>query len=80
VDLTVFAALLGLLFRADAAGPSPNAPFRPKTAALLHMFIGLFLSIVFTFVYATAAARLRRAGKVLIPRPESRRPSRSSGS
>ncbi|MGA6162544.1 ABC transporter permease [Amycolatopsis magusensis] len=35
--------------------------------SLLRMFIALGLSIVFTFVYATAAARLRRAEKVLIP-------------
>jgi ABC-type anion transport system duplicated permease subunit len=31
------------------------------------MFIGLILSVLFTFVYATAAARLRRAEKVLVP-------------
>jgi NitT/TauT family transport system permease protein len=31
------------------------------------MFIALFLSVVFTFVYGTAAARSRRAGLVLIP-------------
>ena len=35
--------------------------------SLLRMFIGLVLSVLFTFVYATAAARLRRAEKVLIP-------------
>ena len=31
------------------------------------MFIALFISTVFTFVYGTAAARLRRAEKVLVP-------------
>jgi NitT/TauT family transport system permease protein len=31
------------------------------------MFAALILSVLFTFVYATAAARLRRAEKVLIP-------------
>ena len=31
------------------------------------MFIGLIASVLFTFVYATAAARLPRAEKVLIP-------------
>ena len=31
------------------------------------MFIALGLSVVFTFVYGTAAARLRRAETVLIP-------------
>jgi len=35
--------------------------------SLLRMFIGLILSVLFTFVYATAAARLRRAEKVLLP-------------
>jgi NitT/TauT family transport system permease protein len=43
-----------------------NLPYY-AVRSLLRMFIGLFLSIVFTFVYATAAARLRRAEKVLIP-------------
>jgi len=35
--------------------------------SLLRMFAALAVSVVFTFVYATAAARLRRAEKVLIP-------------
>ena len=35
--------------------------------SLLRMFIALILSVIFTFVYATAAARLRRVEKVLIP-------------
>lgn len=35
--------------------------------SLLRMFIALFLSVIFTFIYATAAARLPRAEKVLIP-------------
>jgi NitT/TauT family transport system permease protein len=35
--------------------------------SLLRMFAALILSVLFTFVYATAAARLRRAEKVLIP-------------
>jgi NitT/TauT family transport system permease protein len=35
--------------------------------SLLRMFIALVLSVIFTFVYATAAARLRRTEKVLIP-------------
>jgi NitT/TauT family transport system permease protein len=35
--------------------------------SLFRMFIALGLSVVFTFVYGTAAARLRRAEKVLIP-------------
>src|SRR5437879_3510964 len=35
--------------------------------SLLRMFAALVLSVAFTFVYATAAARLRRAEKVLLP-------------
>jgi NitT/TauT family transport system permease protein len=35
--------------------------------SLLRMFIALGLSTVFTLVYGTAAARLRRAEKVLVP-------------
>jgi NitT/TauT family transport system permease protein len=35
--------------------------------SLLRMFIGLILSVLFSFAYAEAAARLRRAEKVLIP-------------
>jgi NitT/TauT family transport system permease protein len=35
--------------------------------SLSRMFIALALSTVFTFVYGTAAARLRRAEKILIP-------------
>jgi NitT/TauT family transport system permease protein len=43
-----------------------NLPYY-AARSLLRMFIALFLSIVFTFVYATAAARLPRAEKVLVP-------------
>jgi NitT/TauT family transport system permease protein len=35
--------------------------------SLLRMCIALFASTVFTFVYGTAAARLRRAEKILVP-------------
>lgn len=35
--------------------------------SLLRMFLALAVSLVFTFVYATAAARSRRAEKVLLP-------------
>ncbi|MEV7598121.1 ABC transporter permease subunit [Kitasatospora sp. NPDC089797] len=35
--------------------------------SLLRMFVALIASVLFTFVYATAAARLRRAEKVLLP-------------
>ena len=43
-----------------------NLPYY-AVRSLLRMFIGLILAVLFTFVYATAAARLPRAEKVLIP-------------
>jgi len=43
-----------------------NVPYY-AARSLLRMFIALFLSTVFTLVYGTAAARLRRAAKVLVP-------------
>jgi NitT/TauT family transport system permease protein len=43
-----------------------NLPYY-AARSLLRMFLALGLSVAFTFVYATAAARLRRAEKVLIP-------------
>ena len=43
-----------------------NLPYY-AARSLLRMFAALAVSIVFTFVYATTAARLRRAEKVLIP-------------
>jgi NitT/TauT family transport system permease protein len=43
-----------------------NLPYY-AVRSLFRMFIALILSVLFTFVYATAAARLRRAEKVLIP-------------
>ncbi len=43
-----------------------NLPYY-AVRSLLRMFIALILSVLFTFVYATAAARLRRAEKVLVP-------------
>ena len=43
-----------------------NVPYY-AARSLLRMFIALTLSTVFTLVYGTAAARLRRAEKVLVP-------------
>jgi NitT/TauT family transport system permease protein len=43
-----------------------NLPYY-AVRSLLRMFIALFLSVTFTFVYGTAAARSRRARTVLIP-------------
>ncbi|MFF3572030.1 ABC transporter permease [Nocardia jiangxiensis] len=48
---------------------STSASELPYYAArsLLRMFVALGFSVAFTFVYATAAARLRRARTVLLP-------------
>ncbi|MBV6697787.1 ABC transporter permease subunit [Kitasatospora aureofaciens] len=43
-----------------------NLPYY-AVRSLLRMFAALVASVLFTFVYATAAARLRRADKVLLP-------------
>lgn len=43
-----------------------NLPYY-TARSLLRMFVALGISVVFTFIYATAAARLRRAEKVLVP-------------
>ncbi len=43
-----------------------NVPYY-AARSLLRMFIALSLSTIFTLVYGTAAARLRRAEKVLVP-------------
>ena len=80
VVAALLALLFGLLRLAPAlnapflpnAAPSAvstdpaNLPYY-AIRSLLRMFIALILSVLFTFVYATAAARLRRADKVLIP-------------
>ncbi|GAA3094355.1 NitT/TauT family transport system permease protein [Kribbella aluminosa] len=52
-----------------AASVSTDPANLPYYAArsLLRMFAALVVSVVFTFVYATAAARLRRTEKVLLP-------------
>ncbi|WP_369393148.1 ABC transporter permease [Streptomyces sp. CG1] len=43
-----------------------NLPYY-AVRSLVRMFAALVVSVVFTFVYATAAARLKRAEKVLLP-------------
>jgi NitT/TauT family transport system permease protein len=43
-----------------------NLPYY-AVRSLVRMFAALILSVLFTFVYATAAARLRRIEKVLLP-------------
>jgi NitT/TauT family transport system permease protein len=74
-------ALLYAIVKAGHALNAPfsesHAPSRVSTdprnlpyyaaRSLLRMFIALIASVIFTFIYATAAARLRRAEKVLLP-------------
>jgi NitT/TauT family transport system permease protein len=80
VFAALLALLFGLLRLAPALNAPflPKTPSRPLSTnpanlpyyavrSLFRMFIALFISLVFTFVYATAAARLPRAEKVLIP-------------
>ena len=80
VGAALLALLFGLLKLAPALN-APFLPTTAPSAvstdpanlpyyavrSLLRMFIALILSVIFTFVYATAAARLRRTEKVLIP-------------
>src|SRR5271163_4532957 len=83
VDAVVFVAIALLLFgilrlahslnsssaSAHVAVISTDPANLPYYAArsLLRMFIAFFISVVFTFIYATAAARSRRARIILIP-------------
>src|SRR5271155_1546746 len=83
VDVVVFVAIALLLFgilrlarslnsssaTAHVAVISTDPANLPYYAArsLLRMFIAFFISVVFTFIYATAAARSRRARIILIP-------------
>jgi NitT/TauT family transport system permease protein len=75
------AVLLGIIVRVSSGIDVPfdetSAPETVSTdpanlpyyaaRSLLRMFAALGLSLLFTFVWATAAARLRRAKKVMIP-------------
>jgi NitT/TauT family transport system permease protein len=80
VGAALLALLFGLLRLAPALNAPflpKTAPSQVSTdpadlpyyavRSLVRMFAGLILSVLFTFVYATAAARSRRAAKVLIP-------------
>jgi NitT/TauT family transport system permease protein len=80
VGAALLALLFGLLRLAPALNAPflpKTAPSQVSTdpadlpyyavRSLLRMFIALVLSVLFTFVYATAAARLPRAEKLLLP-------------
>jgi NitT/TauT family transport system permease protein len=77
--VVVFGALIGVAHVARGTLVPLNAPnatmisldpaYLPSYAArtTLRMFAALFASLLFTFTYATTAAKSRRAGLVLIP-------------
>jgi NitT/TauT family transport system permease protein len=83
MDLAVLIAVLVLLYTVLRVGHGATASFSPAALqhvstspsrlpydaarSLLRMFIALFLSTVFTLVYGHAAARSRRAERVLVP-------------
>jgi NitT/TauT family transport system permease protein len=80
VFAALLALLFGLLRLAPALNAPflPKTPSRPLSTnpanlpyyaarSLFRMFIALLISLLFTFAYAEAAARLPRAEKVLIP-------------
>jgi NitT/TauT family transport system permease protein len=80
VAAALLALLFGLLRLAPALNAPFLPKTAPSTVStdpaslpyyavrsLLRMFVALILSVLFALVYATAAARLRRAEKVLIP-------------
>jgi NitT/TauT family transport system permease protein len=83
IDIVVVVAVLVLLYAVIRVGHGVTASFSPKglqhvstdparlpydaARSLLRMFIGLFISVVFTLVYGYTAARSRRAERVLVP-------------
>ena len=60
------AATLSAHVNSSVSTSAANLPYY-AARSLLRMFIALGLSVLFTFVYGTAAARSRRARIVLIP-------------
>jgi NitT/TauT family transport system permease protein len=83
LDAFVLAAVLVLLYVVLRVGSGTTASFNPQqlkhvstapgqlpydaACSLLRMFIALFFSMLFTIVYGYAAARSRRAEKILVP-------------
>ena len=83
IDIGVVVAVLVLLYVVVQVGHGVTASFSPHALqhvstnparlpydavrSLLRMFVGLFLSFVFTLIYGYAAARSRRAERVLVP-------------
>jgi NitT/TauT family transport system permease protein len=83
IDIAVLVAVVVLLYAILRVGHGATASFNPAglehvstnadrlpydaARSLLRMFIALFFSTVFTLLYGYAAARSRRAEKVLVP-------------
>ena len=83
IDVVVLVAVLVLLYAILRVGSGTTASFSPSglqhvstgishlpydaARSLLRMFVALVISFVFTLLYGYAAARSRRAEKVLIP-------------
>jgi NitT/TauT family transport system permease protein len=83
IDVVVLVAVLVLLYAALRVGTGATASFSPAALehvstdparlpydaarSLLRMFIALLFSFVFTLLYGYAAARSRRAEKMLVP-------------
>ena len=83
VDAVVGAGVFLLLYAVVRVGASAHVPFHPSQSAtidtspsrlpyyaarsLLRMFVALFFAYAFSLCYAYAAARSRRARRVLIP-------------
>jgi NitT/TauT family transport system permease protein len=83
IDIAVLVAVLVVLYAVLRVGHGATVSFSPKglehvstsparlpydaARSLLRMFIALFFSTVFTLLYGYAAARSRRAEKVLVP-------------
>ncbi len=83
IDTVVLVAVLVLLYLVIRVGTGATASLNPSglqhvstsasqlpydaARSLLRMFVALILSFVFTLVYGYAAARSRRAEKILVP-------------
>ncbi len=83
IDIGVVVAVLVLLYVVVRVGHGVTASFSPHALqhvstnparlpydavrSLLRMFVALFFSFVFTLIYGYAAARSRRAERVLVP-------------
>ena len=83
IDVAVFATVVIGLFVLLKVGSGAAVSFTPTShlristdparlpyyavRSLIRMFIALFLSVVFTLIYGYAAARSRRAERVLVP-------------